>query len=186
MSDDSRYIQFLAEARSGDRVAMGRLAKLVWERVYPFVFRVTPDHNAAEDILQETLLAMLCRLDSLRDDKRFWPWIHRIAWHKVQDRLRDRRLQSLVLAELARRESAAGAGSVPDPLDTQVREESLQQLAAALDQLSTRHRDILRLRCYEQLAYPEIAARTRTTAARARTHFHRARKSLEKCLVCCV
>jgi hypothetical protein len=30
MNDESGYIQFLAEARSGDRVGMGRLAVLVW------------------------------------------------------------------------------------------------------------------------------------------------------------
>ena len=46
--------------------------------------------------------------------------------------------------------------------------------------------DALRLRCYDQLDYVEIAARTRTTPARARIHFHRAKKSLKERLACCV
>ena len=95
MSDDRGYIQFLAEARSGGQAAMGRLAVLVWERLYPFVFRTTLDRDATEDILQETLLTMLRRLNFLRDCQRFWAWIYRIAWSKIHDRVRDRRLRSL-------------------------------------------------------------------------------------------
>lgn len=188
MSDDSRYIQLLAEARSGDRAAMGRLAGLVWDRVYAFAYRTTLDHNATEDVVQETLLAMICRLGTLRDNRRFWPWIYRIAWSKIQNGHRDRRLRSSFEMKWLRTKSAANNGFVSDdtPLDTQVREESVQRVAAAVNQLSRDHRDILELRCYDDLGYAEIAARTRTSPARARTHFHRAKKSLKDRLACCV
>jgi RNA polymerase sigma factor (sigma-70 family) len=74
---------------------MGRLAALVGEQLYPFIFRTTLDRDATEDLIQETLLAMLHQLGSLRDPERFWPWIYRIAWSKIRDRLRDRRMRSL-------------------------------------------------------------------------------------------
>jgi RNA polymerase sigma-70 factor (ECF subfamily) len=180
MSDDSATIPFLAEARSGDRVAMGNLARLVWDRVYSFTFRTTLDHNEAEDVVQETLLAMLCRLGTLRDNGRFWPWIYRIAWSKIQNGHRARRLRSGLEADLLHKTAAShGFASDDSPLDTQ------QQIAAAVEQLSGRHRDILQLRCYDDLDYAEIAVRTRTTAERARTHFHRAKKSLKERLACC-
>jgi len=187
MNDDRGYIQFLAEARSGDRVAMGRLATLVWDRLYSFAFRTTLDHNAAEDVVQDTLLAMICRLGTLRDTRRFWPWIYRIAWSKIQNGRRDRRLRSCIEAELLSTQTAASNGFASDdtPLDAQIREETLQQVAAAVDRLRHPHRDILELRCYDDLDYAEIAARTRTTPARARTHFHRAKKSLKSRLACC-
>jgi len=186
MSDDSGYIQFLDEARSGDRTDLGRLAMLVWERLYPYVFRTTASRDATEDILQETLLTMLRRLGSLRDGRRFWPWIYRIAWSKIQDRLRDRQLRS-------RHETAVGQWGEAaerwqggtDPLDAQVREETLQQVWAALARLDHRQRDILQLRCYDDLPYREIAARTQTSPQTARLHFHRAKKSLKARLVCC-
>jgi RNA polymerase sigma-70 factor (ECF subfamily) len=188
MSDDSGYIQFLAEARSGDRAAMGRLAGLVWDRVYSFAFRTTLDHNAAEDVVQDTLLAMLCRLGTLRDSRRFWPWIYRIAWSKIQNGHRDRRLRSCLEAEMLSVRTATSNGFTCDdtPLDAQVREEMTEHVAAAIRRLSQDHRDVLELRCYDQLDYAEIAARTRTTPARARTHFHRAKKSLKTRLACCV
>ncbi len=188
MSDENRYIQFLAEARSGGQAGMSRLAVLVWERLYSFVFRVTLDRDATEDIIQETLLAMLRRIHLLRDDERFWPWIYRIAWSKVQDRVRDRRLQSSFQAALLYRRAGAEnrREEVDDPLDAQVHAESLQQVRVALEQLQRRQRDILWLRCYEQLPYAEIAARTRTSPEKARVRFHRAKKSLRKHLACCM
>ena len=188
MSDERGYIQFLGKARSGDRMAMGCLATLVWDRIYRFAFRTTLDHNAAEDVVQETLLAMICGLDTLRDDRRFWPWIYRIAWSKIQNGHRDRRLQSSLEAEMLVARTATGNGFTCDdtPLDVQVREEMTEHVAAAIHRLSQDHRDVLELRCYDQLDYAEIAARTRTTPARARTHFHRAKKSLKSRLACCV
>jgi len=186
MNDESGYIQFLAQARSGDRGGMGRLAVLVWERLYPFVFRTTLSRDAAEDVLQETLLTMLCRLGSLRDCHRFWPWIYRIAWSKIQDRLRSRRRQSLYEIALRRRVDAGASSSGDgDPLEAQVREETRQQVLTAVARLNRRQRDILRLRCYDELPYSEIAARTRSSPGMVRVRFHRAKRSLRAHLACC-
>lgn len=186
MSDDGAYIPLLAEARSGSQTGMGRLAMLVWERLYPFVFRTTLNRDATEDIIQETLLAMLRRVRSLRDSERFWPWIYRIAWHKIQDRVRDRRLQSSFLTRRLRSRGTADEdwSVAMNPLEAQVREEVLEQIAGAIDRLNRQQRDILRLRCYDQLPYTEIAALTRTTPEKARVHFHRAKRSLKKHLTC--
>ncbi|MBN1510001.1 MAG: sigma-70 family RNA polymerase sigma factor [Sedimentisphaerales bacterium] len=185
MSDDRATIPFLAEARSGDRVALGKLAGMVWDRVYSFAFRTTLDHNGAEDVVQETLLAMLCRLGALRDNRRFWPWVYRIAWSKIQNGHRDRRLRSSL--ETRRLDAVRRDGASNDtPLDVQVRGETLEQVTVAVSRLSPEHRDILELRCYDQLDYGEIAARTRTTPAQARTRFHRAKHSLKTRLACCV
>ena len=184
MSDESGYIQFLAEARSGGQGALGRLAVLVWERLYPFVLRTTQDRDATEDIIQETLLTMLRRLGSLRDGERFWPWIYRIAWSRVQDRVRDRRLASRHETTVRRQTQADDCLSgADDPLAAQVREETLQQVSAAITRLNRWQRDVLQLRCYEELPYTEIAARTRTSPEKARVRFHRAKKSLQARLV---
>lgn len=78
-------------------------------------------------------------------------------------------------------EARAGSG---DLLEATIHEERLQQLSALMDQLSQGHRDVLRLRFYEQLPYTEIASVTRTTPQMARARFHRARKHLRAQLLC--
>ncbi len=186
MSDPSGYIQFLAEARSGDRTGLSRLALLVRERLYPFILRTTLNRDAAEDILQETLLTMLRRLGSLREGQRFWPWIYRIAWNKIQDGRRERRLRSSHETAVRQREAVGACRQVSvDPLDTQIRAEALEQVSTALGRLDHQQRDILRLRYYDGLAYEEIATLTRTTPNEARVRFHRAKRSLQARLATC-
>jgi RNA polymerase sigma factor (sigma-70 family) len=187
MSAEKEHIELLAQARSGDRAGMGDLAGMVWERLYPFVFRITLSHDTTEDVVQETLLAMIRRIESLREPERFWPWMYRIAYAKIQDVFRRRRLRtSIQTCFLQRQYRADDARDGRDnPVDAKIREETLQQVAAAVEQLKTQHRDVLRLRYYEDLPYAEIASRTRTTPQRARVRFHRAKESLRQRLHAC-
>jgi len=180
MNEDNKNIQqLLSEARSGNRASMGRLAGIVRERLYPFVFRTTLNHDQTEDVLQETLLTMVGQVACLREKRRFWPWVFRIAWSKLQDNIRLRRTQGSGKASLIRNQSCqtqAGSGSI---LEATIHAERLQQLSALTEQLSRQHRDIIRLRYYEQLPYSEIAVLTRTTPQKARARFHRAKKFLK-------
>ena len=178
MNEKTPSIQFLiSQARSGSRKGMENLAVLVWKRLYPVVFRATWNHDLTEDILQETLLAVVKEVNTLRDIKRFWPWVHRIARNKIQDNLRRSRLQSSSKTLL--RSQSSNAKVSGNILDAKIREEKLQRLTVLIEQLSRQHRDVLRLRYYEQMPYTEIASMTRTTPEKARARFHRARKRLK-------
>jgi len=180
MNEDNDNIQqLLSEAHLGSRTSMGRLAGIVRERLYPFVFRTTFDHDLTEDVLQETLLIMIKQVACLRDKRRFWPWVFRIAWSKLQDNLRRRRAQGSGKASLVQNQSIVNQAGDGNLLEATIHAEKLQQLSEVVEQLSRQHRDILRLRYYEQLPYTEIAAMTRTTPQKARARFHRAKKFLK-------
>ena len=187
MNDDNENIQenhqafweLLSKARSGNQASMGRLADIVRERLFPFVYRTTLDHDLTEDVLQETLLTMVGQVARLRDKSRFWPWVFRIAWSKIQDNLRRRQHHSYGKASFFQKQSHenhAGGGSL---LDATIHAERLQRLSKLVEQLSWQHKDILRLRYYEQLPYTKIAALTRTTPQKARARFYRAKKYLK-------
>ena len=180
MNEDNENIQhLLSEARSGSSRSMGRLADIVRERLYSFVFRTTLDHDLTEDVLQETLLTMVGQIASLREEQKFWPWVFRIAYNKLQDNLRSRRNQSSKKAFLRQNrlsDSQADNGGI---LEDTIQAERLKQLSEKVEQLSRQHKDVLRLRYYEQLPYAEIATLTRTTPQKARARFHRAKKHLK-------
>lgn len=178
MNKKTQSIQYLlSQARSGSRTDMERLASITWKRLYPFVFRLTWDHDLTEDIVQETLLAVVQEVNALRDTGRFWPWVHRIARNKIQDNLRRSRLQDSGKTIL--RDQSGETKTSGNILDVKIREEKLQKLRALIQQLSRQHRDVLHLRYYEQMPYTEIASMTRTTPEKARARFHRARKRLK-------
>ncbi|MHC4070380.1 MAG: RNA polymerase sigma factor [Planctomycetota bacterium] len=186
MNKDDKYIQqLLSSARSGSRKSMGKLAVAVRERLYPFVFRTTLNHDLTEDVLQETLLTVVRQVASLRESRRFWPWVYRIAWSKIQDNHRRSRLRTsgkTSLLQYHASDARAGSDSI---LDAQIHAESLRQLSEVLEQLSHHHKDVLRLRYYEQLPYDRIASMTCTTPQMARVRFHRAKKSLKARLLAC-
>jgi RNA polymerase sigma-70 factor, ECF subfamily len=179
MSHSSQSIQpFLIAARAGSRADMERLAVAIREQLYPFVLRTTCNCDLTEDILQETLLAVVQKLGSLRDTRKFWPWVYRIAWNEIRDSVRLSRLHASAKASLLCNRSQDGHTDHGNLLEAKIHAETLQQLSALLEELSREHRDVLALRCYEQLPYTEIASLTRTTPQKARARFHRATQSL--------
>jgi RNA polymerase sigma-70 factor (ECF subfamily) len=180
MNEDNENIQYLlSEARSGSSRSMGLLADIVRERLYSFVFRTTLDHDLTEDVLQETLLTMVGQITCLRDKGRFWPWVFRIAYNKLQDNLRSRRNHGSAKALFRQNRICESQADNDGILEDTIHAERLQQLSEVVKQLSRQNRDILRLRYYEQLPYTEIAALTRTTPQKARARFHRAKKHLK-------
>jgi RNA polymerase sigma-70 factor, ECF subfamily len=187
MTTENQCVQWLAEARSDSRTGMGELAILVWQRLYPFVLRVTLNHDITEDVLQETVLSLLCGLDGLRDPARFWPWMYRIAWSKIQNHVRSHRVQCAAEASFARLQlDPEGVWEDGDsPLDAQVRKEMRQQVSIAVDRLPRPYREVLHLHYYDQMPYAEIAERAKTTPARIRIRSFRAKRSLRSRLACC-
>lgn len=179
MSQSFQSVQpFLIAARSGSREDMESLAVAVWEQLYPFVLRTTWDPDLTEDILQETLITVVLELSSLRDTRKFWPWVYRIAWSKIQDNVRLSRLNASAKEHLLGNPPHDRRGEHSSLLEARIHAETLQRLSGLLEHLSREHRDVLGLRCYEQLSYAEIATLTHTTPQKARARFYRATQSL--------
>jgi RNA polymerase sigma factor (sigma-70 family) len=180
MNGSDEYVRLLTEARSGNRDSMTRLAVLAWQRLYPFVFRKTRDHEQTQDMLQETMLAMILWLRSLKNVDSFWPWIHRVAESKVQDHFRSRRrgLTARVSALGDSEDTAEQPATDHDVLRLLIRQESVERLFAAVRQLDSRDRDVVCLRCFEQLSYLDIASLTGHSPQYVRMRFHRAKQRL--------
>jgi len=72
---------------------------------------------------------------------------------------------------------------LPDPSRAVQHAEEAEQLAAALDRLSTAQRRVLLLRYYGQLSFSEIAAMTGCPLNTTLSHCHRGLETLRKLLV---
>lgn len=181
--NDKCIRKLLTEVRSGDRAGAEHLAVIIRKKIYPFVLRNLTDPDVAEDIMQDTLLSVLLNLKRLRDDEKFWSWVYRISRCKIQDYVRRRRLHLAGNVTLAMDRSGNSESNHGSILDAKIHEEKLRQVAEEIDQLSYEHRDIIRLRYYEQLSYEQIASRTQLSPKIARARTFRAKKRLKACLV---
>lgn len=125
-------------------------------RVSRFARSLCRDPVAADDLVQESLVNALTRLDSLRDDAAFRVWMHRVVYTTFLDRVdREERHQRRVKALSADRASAPLP--FPPPSARQEAQELGQRLQQAIDALPDEQRQVIVLVDVEGLGFAEVA-----------------------------
>lgn len=146
MSDASRERSLVLRAQSGDRDAFDQLLRDIAPPLLRYVTRVTNDASLAEDVVQETLIAIVRKLSWLNDPALFRAWTYRIASREAFRALKKRRampLEPIDDIEVARVE-----------IDPWQRE----RLLASLDRLSPASRAVVTLHYLEEMPLSEVAA----------------------------
>ncbi|MCF7957551.1 MAG: RNA polymerase sigma factor [Phycisphaerae bacterium] len=185
MTKRSNNSELVQQAQQGNRASMNQLSQDARKRLYKYLYRMTMNHDLTEDLMQETLLAMVQSVIDLRKVSRFWPWIYRIAWSKVQQYYRRQHNQPMkYLSDL---EPAWQQENLWDSkiegLEGMVHQEKLDHLAVACDQLGQKYKEVVTLRCFEQLPYEAIAKRTQSSSEQSRLRFFRAKQRLKTSLM---
>jgi RNA polymerase sigma factor (sigma-70 family) len=170
------------EAKLGNKDSMNRLAELAGDRLYAYIFRLTLDQTLTQDILQETILFMIQSINQLEHVDHFWGWIFRTAMGKVQHYYRDQNRRKTV--ELSEDERLYIHNRVSadfnDGLTELLRKELSDAVFMAMKKLKMRYRNILILRCFENLDYAEIGEVMNCSELRSRVMFFRAKTSLRR------
>jgi RNA polymerase sigma-70 factor (ECF subfamily) len=178
MEESIDYVGLVHQAQLGDKECLNRLAEVVRERLYAYVYRYTLADDLTHDIVQESILRMLEALSELREADQFWPWLYKIALNKIRHHHRKEQQHK----------------TVPDPdmnqgrnhKDSQeviagmVYREFRETVFAAMRDLKPEHRSIINMRCYDQMQYSEIAKVIGCSEFAAQKLFFRAKKSLKK------
>jgi|RhiMethySRZTD1v2_1073278.scaffolds.fasta_scaffold1275374_2 RNA polymerase sigma factor (sigma-70 family) len=167
----------LAErVRNGDPSAEDELVRVFRSRVLVMMRIRTQEPDAADDLCQDVLIAVLraLRQGQLRDTERLGAFVHGIARNMANNYLRTRRRQ-VVVDELSESIQAAGWN---DPVESAERR---QLVIRALSSVSQEDRRILTLTLVEGLKPGEIAQRLGLNDEVVRTRKSRAlRKVIER------
>jgi RNA polymerase sigma-70 factor (ECF subfamily) len=170
------------EAKLGNKDSMNRLAELAGDRLYAYIYRLTLDQTITQDILQETILFMIQSINQLEHVEHFWGWLFRTAMGNVQHYYRDlKRRKTVELSEDERlyihnRVSA----DFNDGLTELLRKELSDAVFMAMKRLKLKYRNILILRCFEDMDYAQIGAVMNCSELRSRVMFFRAKTSLRR------
>lgn len=160
-------------AALGDEEAWRRLYDATCQPLFNFLVYQTGDREAARDLLQETYVTALGRLDSYRGQGTLLSWLRAVGLRKSLDWRRRVKLGVRKVAALAlERTSFVSSGA----------EASFPGLGdgfqAALNRLSPHQRAALLLRELEDAPFAEIAAVLGCGEPTARVHHHRACRNL--------
>jgi RNA polymerase sigma-70 factor (ECF subfamily) len=166
MTDDD----LIAEIRTGSRAAFETLFERYREPIWRFFRRRTPDAARAEELAQDTFVAVLQGAARYEGRGSVRSYLFGTAYNVL---LADRRKATLRAIAPLDAEPADPAGVDPDP-GIWVRE--------ALAAIDDDDRELLMLREYEQLSYQEIADLRHTPINTVRSQLFRARAALKAAL----
>ena len=175
-------IQTIQQAQAGDPQSLSAVAEQVRSKVYTYIYRLTLDYHLTQDLTQETALEMIKALPQLKVHhvNGFWGWIFRTALGKVQHHFRlqgARRLARKTTSDKSVLESQTSDDN--NPMNALVSEEIRKTVLGAMQAIKIKYRNILVLRCFENLSYAQIAGIMGGSELRSRLLFFRAKHSLK-------
>jgi len=168
LAEEHRLIR---SAQQGDRPAFARLAEAYYDRLYRWLYRLSHDRHAAEDLTQETLLKAFAGLEKFRAGSNFRAWLFRIAHNNF---INQRRAAARQRENLPEDLAAGGAG----PADQTVQNEEKALLAQAVTRLPEEFRAAFLLRVEEGLSFRQVASILELTEETARWRVFKARQKL--------
>ena len=158
----------VARAMSGDRDAFAQLYSRYEAAMYRFALQMTASPSIAEDVVQETFVALLQNLGRYDRGRPLAAYLYGIARNVTRRRLqRERRLVSIdhVREHPAPTEFAEGLE----------RREHLDLLRQAIVALAPRHREVIVMCDLHKMPYEMVAAAVGCPVGTVRSRLHRAR-----------
>lgn len=174
----------VARAAAGDQAAFRSLVDRHQARIIALLHRLCGCHEQALDMAQETFLSAYRHIGSFRRESRFSTWLHAIAVNHARSAARRRRPSAsldAVSADGERRvpEPAADGPAVSAGLE---QEELARRIAAALERLDGRYREVVVLADMHDASYEEIAEALAIPVGTVRSRLHRGRSELRSLL----
>jgi RNA polymerase sigma-70 factor (ECF subfamily) len=166
------------QAKAGEPEAWDILFRRYQLPLYVYVFELVHDEQTSLDLVQETFIAAVRHIGSLRDDAKFGNWLFGIAHQKCLQRWRKQNREEILLDEIP----DAPDESENRPDDLLIRQEQEAAFMQLLNQLPLPQRSVLLLHFVEDFSLEEIAGITGTLVGTVKSRLHYAKKSLRKLL----
>lgn len=158
--------------REGDADAFDALVTRHMERAFRIARRLLGHHEDAEDLVQDSFLLLLEKIDTFETGRSFVPWFNRIVVNRGLNVRESRKLRSTDAIP----DSVANDGLSPERYAEQ--SDVRERVTAALEELPERQRTIVQLFELEGFSGVEIAEMLDISAGTVRWHLHEARRTL--------
>jgi RNA polymerase sigma factor (sigma-70 family) len=154
------------------------LYMLYYKRLFHISFSITRDIQLAEDVVQETFIKAMKKIETIEEISKVGAWLSAIATRTAIDFLRRERNKKAILMEKEMLESLGKAWkhNVEDEVVTGILEE---QVHCAIRKLTMEYQDVLILKMSKGLKEIEIARILGLKLATVKTRIYRARKQLK-------
>jgi RNA polymerase sigma factor (sigma-70 family) len=149
--EENRHL--VVQIAGGDRRALEALYALYQRPVFTYLLQLTSDYGLAEEILQDTLVAVWQSARSFEGRSSVLTWLVGIARRQAHNTLRQRKLPLADEAELLSLPTTD-----PEPEAFALSSVARDELTAAFKQLPIVHREVLVLVLVQEISYEEAAS----------------------------
>jgi RNA polymerase sigma-70 factor (ECF subfamily) len=172
--DDAQLIRRIGR---GDRQALSELYARYQRALFAYLLQLTPDYGLAEELLQDTLVAIWKSAHSFEGRSSVLTWLIGIARRQAHNTLRQ---QHVALTDL----SAAEAMPAPDlePEAVALAGVERAELTEAFRRLAPVHREVLLLTFVQELSYQETATILDVPVGTVKSRLSNARRALRAIL----
>tara|TARA_Y100001954_G_scaffold237154_1_gene299959 strand:- start:2069 stop:2680 length:612 start_codon:yes stop_codon:yes gene_type:complete len=181
--DDNNLVKLAA---NGDQQAFCELMNRHMDRVYNIAFRMTRSSSDADEVVQQTFIALLKKLKQFKGESQFTTWLTRVVINYCLNFIKKRNRQETPIgAGTPDEDSWEEAGEPEDLLPWQQNpEQKLQRkqlhelLTKALDRLDDKYRPVILLRDVEGHSTAETAESLGITESNVKIRLMRGRTLL--------
>ncbi|MFC0213748.1 RNA polymerase sigma factor SigW [Paenibacillus chartarius] len=171
-------------ARNGDRSAFEELVQLYKDKIYHLAYRMLGNRQEAEDAVQETFLRVYLNLNRYDETQKFSTWIFRIGTNLCIDRLRKKKPNYSLDAELPEGDGGDWYSMLASdealPEDQVILSETQQHIRGAIEAMPDKYKSVVVLRYLQDMSLQEIGDVLDMPVTTVKTRVHRGREFLRK------
>ncbi|MGB8658342.1 MAG: sigma-70 family RNA polymerase sigma factor [Candidatus Zixiibacteriota bacterium] len=174
--------ELIRKAQGNDLYAFDLLVRRYQKKIYYLAYRMVKDHDAADDIAQETFIHAYSAIRSFEIGHSFYTWLYRICMNLSINLLKR---QKLVISESQFGEQPSPLekeAQKTDPSDHLASKELELKIERALNSLPPKYKAVLILRIYEDSSYEEIAHVLNISVGTVMSRLFRAREKMQDML----
>lgn len=169
----------LEVVQHGSHKAFAEIVHRYSGMIFSKALGVMHSEEGAAEVTQQTFVRAFERLDSWRGTE-LAPWLTAIATHTALKLLdKERRRRTVSVDDLS---VSSVLSESSEPPYSEAREARLQQMEAAIAQLSEQDQQLLHFHYYDQLRTADIARQTGLSQSNVLVRLHRIRERLKKAM----
>jgi RNA polymerase sigma-70 factor (ECF subfamily) len=173
--------ELVNRALNGDQRAFEKLVEKYKKRVYYLAYRMTRDHDSADELAQESFVKAYQALGSFKRGYNFYTWVYRICVNLTINFLK--REKHTVSADLLREmDLLPENGSEIDQLERMIASEQAALVKRVLETLPPEQKTAFILKTYDNMSYEDMADVMECSIGTVMSRLFRARQKLRKAL----
>ncbi|MGE6719111.1 RNA polymerase sigma factor SigW [Peribacillus frigoritolerans] len=181
---DALIKERINQVLKGDHNAFGEIVEIYKDKVFQICFRMLGNRQEAEDMAQEAFVRAYVNIRSFNITMKFSTWLYRIATNLCIDRLRKKKPDYYLDAEVAGTEGLNMYSQIASDMakpEEEVESLELQEtIQVEIMKLPEKYRSVIVLKYIEELSLKEISEILDLPVGTVKTRIHRGREALRK------